>query len=139
MRLTGKGFLSRAPEFLYTDKGVAIWKTSLVVRGRGEADEPLLLELLAFNEMAEAIAEMEPQKGALVYLEGRLNVESYLSREGEKRSRLVVILGHGPSPYLGEFGIRFGAPTPNEPRPPQEEHGGLGLPDRGAYRPHGEG
>lgn len=91
MKASVKAYLARKPELVYTNKGVAIWKTALVIQGREKKDESVFVEVLAFNGLAEALAELDPPKGAYAFLEGRLQTETYEGKEG-KKTRLALVL-----------------------------------------------
>ncbi|WP_353406170.1 single-stranded DNA-binding protein [Thermus thermophilus] len=86
-----KAYLARKPELVYTNQGVAIWKTSVAVQGRRKEDETVFVEVLAFNGLAEALAEMDPPKGTYAHLEGRLQTETYEGKDG-KKTRLTLVL-----------------------------------------------
>lgn len=91
MKVTLKGFLARQPELVYTDKGTGIWKTALAVQGRSKEDETVFIEVIAFNGLAEALAELELAKGTLVQVEGRLQTETYQGKDG-KKTRLSLVV-----------------------------------------------
>ncbi|BCZ90614.1 single-stranded DNA-binding protein [Thermus thermophilus] len=91
MKAILKAYLARKPELIYTSQGVAIWKTSVAVRGRRKEDEAVFLEVLALGGLAEALAEMDPPKGTYAHLEGRLQTETYEGKDG-KKTRLTLVL-----------------------------------------------
>ncbi|MGC8905621.1 single-stranded DNA-binding protein [Thermus sp.] len=91
MKAVLKAYLARKPELIYSNQGVAIWKTSVAVQGRRKEDESVFLEVLALGGLAEALGEMDPPKGAYAHLEGRLQTETYEGKEG-KKTRLVLVL-----------------------------------------------
>lgn len=65
------------------------------IRGREEKDQSVFLEVVAFDGLAEAIADgLRPEKGALVYVEGRLQAETYETKEGEKRTRITLLVNN---------------------------------------------
>jgi len=82
MKITAKAYLARKPELIYTEKGVPIWKSSVAVQGRRKEDESVFMEVLAFNDLAEALGELDP---------GKLQTETYEGKEG-KKTRLVLVL-----------------------------------------------
>jgi single-strand DNA-binding protein len=85
--------LARKPDLVYTDKGTAIWKTAVAVQGRERGkDESLFVEVLAFGALAEALAEADLKKGDLVQMEGRLQTETYETKEGGRKTRLTLVL-----------------------------------------------
>jgi len=91
MKATLKAYLARKPELVYTNQGVAIWKTSVAVQGRRKEDETVFVEVLALGGLAEALAEMDPPKGTYAHLEGRLQTETYEGKDG-KKTRLTLVL-----------------------------------------------
>jgi len=91
MNATLSGFLAREPEFLYTGSGVAIWKSSLVIRGRTQEDQAVFVEVMAFNGTAEALAELDLKKGTLVELQGKLQTETYTAKDGSQKTRISLV------------------------------------------------
>ncbi len=91
MKAILKAYLARKPELVYTNQGVAIWKTSVAVQGRRKEDETVFVEVLALGGLAEALAEVDPPKGTYAHLEGRLQTETYEGKDG-KRTRLTLVL-----------------------------------------------
>lgn len=91
MKVVAKAYLARKPELVYTNGGVAIWKSSVAVQGRRKEDESVFVEVLAFNGLAEALAELDPGKGTYALLEGRLQTETYEGKDG-KKTRLTLVL-----------------------------------------------
>jgi len=98
MEATLKGFLVRDPEFLYTNSGTGIWKSSLVIRGRTQEDQAVFVEVLGFNGTAEALAELALKKGTLVELQGKLQTETYSSKDGSQKTRIALIVNRAAIP-----------------------------------------
>jgi single-strand DNA-binding protein len=93
MQAKVKGFLVRDGDLKYTPKGTAIWKSALAIQGRERGkDETVFVDVVAFNGLATALAELEQElkKGALVEVEGRLQTETYEGKKG-KTTRVVLL------------------------------------------------
>ncbi|MCL6580520.1 MAG: single-stranded DNA-binding protein [Firmicutes bacterium] len=112
------GRLVRDPELRYTPNGVATCSFSLAVdrpfvnqRGERETD---FIDIVTWRKLAETCGQ-HLQKGRLVAVDGRLQVRSYETPDGQKRRVAEVVAdtvrfldwpdkgreGLGPSPDLG--------------------------------------
>jgi single-strand DNA-binding protein len=89
------GNLTRDPEIRYTPKGTPVGDLFLAVNTtiRGQdgqtRDEVCFVEVVAWGRQAETCKQYL-QKGSLVLVEGRLQLEQWEGKDGEKRSRLRV-------------------------------------------------
>ena len=91
------GNLTRDPDLKTTPSGLSICKLGLAVNRvfnkqdgtRGE--ETTFVDVDAFGKSAETLAKYM-SKGKPLMLEGRLKFDSWESPQGEKRSKLGVIL-----------------------------------------------
>lgn len=88
------GRLTRDPEMRYTPNGVASVRFSLAVQrpftnqqGEREAD---FIDIRAWRKLAETCAT-HLKKGRLVAIEGRLEVRSYETQDGQKRKSVEVV------------------------------------------------
>lgn len=88
------GRLTRDPELRYTANGVAVATFTLAVdrpfqnqQGQREAD---FIRIVVWQKLAEVCAN-NLGKGRLVAVEGRLQVRSYDTPEGQKRSISEVV------------------------------------------------
>ncbi len=106
-RLTIVGHLGRDPELKYTPQGTAVANFSIATtekrKGNGETTETTTwFRVTVFGKQAE-IAQQYLGKGKLVYVEGRLKLNEYTDRDGNRRSSLEVtadnfqMLGGNPS------------------------------------------
>ena len=103
------GNLTRDPEIRHTPKGTAVAEISLAINrqwrdeGGNKQEEVTFVDVTLWGRTAE-IAQAHLSKGSAIYLEGRLNLDSWEDKTtGQKRQRLKVIgenfqfLGSKPS------------------------------------------
>lgn len=91
------GNLTRDPELRYTPGGSAVCELGLAVnrrftQGNGEVkDETTFVDIVVWGKQAET-AQRYLQKGAGVFIEGRLNYETWTEKDTQKkRSRIRVV------------------------------------------------
>jgi single-strand DNA-binding protein len=135
------GNLTRDPEIRYTPKGTAVADIGLAVNRvfTGEdgekREEVTFVDVVLWSRLAE-IAEQYLKKGRPVFIEGRLQLDSWDDKQtGQKRSRLRVVAenlqllggrGEGdpggasgsPPPARRSTAAPAPAPRPNPPRDP---------------------
>ena len=132
------GNLTRDPEIRYTPKGTAVAEIGIAINRvfSGEdgekREEVTFVDITLWSRLAE-IAEQYLKKGRPVFIEGRLQLDSWDDKQtGQKRSRLRVVgenlqmlgaRGEGESGGTGgaPAARRSGpapAPRPNPPRDP---------------------
>ena len=104
-KITIVGYLGRDPELRYTPQGTALCKMSIATTEKrknvtGETEEHTTwFRVTAWGREAE-LANEYLAKGRQVYVEGRLRLEEYTDREGQKRFSAEVsateiqLLGH---------------------------------------------
>ena len=104
-KITIVGYLGRDPELRYTPQGTALCKMSIATTEKrknvtGETEEHTTwFRVTAWGRQAE-LANEYLAKGRQVYVEGRLRLEEYTDREGQKRFSAEVsateiqFLGH---------------------------------------------
>src|SRR5260370_24133816 len=97
------GRLTRDPEIRTFPSGGKVANFGFAVNNRRKnqttgawEDEPVFIDIKAFNrdpgrKLAD-IVEQYMRKGQQFYLEGRLTFEQWTSQEGQKQSKLKVIL-----------------------------------------------
>jgi single-strand DNA-binding protein len=120
------GNLTRDPEIRYTPKGTAVAEIGIAVNRvfSGEdgekREEVTFVDVTLWSRLAE-IAEQYLKKGRPVFIEGRLQLDSWDDKQtGQKRSRLRVVaeniqmLG---SRGEGESGGTGGSPAPRRSAP----------------------
>jgi single-strand DNA-binding protein len=132
------GNLTRDPEIRYTPKGTAVAEIGIAVNRvfSGEdgekREEVTFVDVTLWSRLAE-IAEQYLKKGRPVFIEGRLQLDSWDDKQtGQKRSRLRVVAeniqmlggrgegdpgGTGGSP-VPRRSAPAPAPRPNPPRDP---------------------
>ena len=107
------GNLTRDPELRVTPKGTAVCQIGLAVNSSykdkdgNSREEVTFVDVDVFGRQAEVIAKYM-NKGRPILVEGRLKLDSWETKEGEKRSKLKVILDSftfvGSGPGRGEGG-----------------------------------
>jgi single-strand DNA-binding protein len=126
------GNLTRDPEVRYTPKGTAVADIGMAINRvipsseEGERrEEVTYVDVVLWGRLAE-IAEQYLKKGRPVFIEGRLQLDSWDDKQtGQKRSRLRVVAEN--MQLLGSRGDSEGAPSPppsqrrTAPPPPQRQ------------------
>ncbi|HXM01861.1 MAG TPA: single-stranded DNA-binding protein [Chthoniobacterales bacterium] len=131
------GNLTRDPEIRYTPKGTAVAEIGMAINrvftgDDGEKrEEVTFVDVTLWSRLAE-IAEQYLKKGRPVFIEGRLQLDSWDDKQtGQKRSRLRVVAenlqllgtrGEGdPGGTGGAPAPRRSAPAPApRPNPPKD-------------------
>lgn len=91
------GTLTRDPESRTTPGGVSVTKFSLAINRKftgkdgSKKEETVFVEVDSFAKPAELIAK-HSKKGSQLLVEGRLKLDQWESKDGEKKSRLGVVL-----------------------------------------------
>ena len=123
------GNLTRDPELRVTNTGLSICKLSLAVNRtyttkEGDSkDETTFVDIDAFGRQAETLSKYL-QKGRPIMVEGRLKLDQWETNEGQKRSKLGVILENFQ--FIGgrDSASSTGATDSNpEPEAPQSNGG----------------
>lgn len=101
------GNLTRDPEGRAIPSGARVVTFGVAVNERyGQKDETIFFKVDAWGKTGE-IAERYLRKGSLVYVEGRLRIEEYTTREGEKRRDVAITANNivlGPKGRGGDDG-----------------------------------
>lgn len=90
------GNLTRDPELRYTPKGTAVSELGLAVNRKYRVDDDLreettFVDVTFWGAQAETISKYL-QKGAPLYVEGRLQLDSWEDKtSGQRRSKLRVV------------------------------------------------
>ena len=95
-RVTISGNLGRDPELRSTASGMQVLSFSvcvntLVKRGDEWQDKPNWVDVAIFGQRAESVSRFL-KKGSHVTVAGRLNQNSWETKDGQKRSKLEVIV-----------------------------------------------
>jgi single-strand DNA-binding protein len=89
----GIGRLGRDPEVRYFDNGNSVATFSLAIdRGPnkdGDKQPPVWVPCKAWGKQSQLVADLL-HKGTKVAVSGRLDLEEWTTRDGEKRSKLIV-------------------------------------------------
>lgn len=91
------GNLTRDPEVRMASNGLKIAKLCLAVNRKYRTredevkEETTFVDVDAFGQQAEVL-EKYCQKGTPLFVEGRLRLDQWQSRDGENRSKLTVVL-----------------------------------------------
>ena len=130
------GNLTRDPELRYIPSGTAVTDIGLAVNDRrknpnGEwVEETTFVDVTLWSRLAE-IASEYLTKGSSVLIEGRLKLDTWENKEGQKQSKLRVVGqnmqmlggrggGQGGGGQAGG-GPRAAAPQRGRPAPQQQE------------------
>jgi single-strand DNA-binding protein len=114
------GNLTRDPELRYTPGGTAVADFGMAINRtwksqEGEKrEEVCFVDVTAWAKQAELIAQ-HFRKGRPIFVEGRLQLDSWEGQDGQKRSKLRVVLER-----FQFIGARPGAPAEQQ-RPPGPE------------------
>ncbi|MCH8475301.1 MAG: single-stranded DNA-binding protein [Opitutales bacterium] len=91
------GNLTRDPELRVTPGGLSICKMGLAVnrtfkdREGNKREDTTFVDVEAFGQQAEVLSKYMA-KGRPLFMEGRLKFDTWENAEGEKRSKLGVVL-----------------------------------------------
>jgi len=113
------GNLTRDPELRYTPSGTAVVDFGMAMNRRWTSqdgqkkEDTCFVDVQAWARSAEVISEY-CRKGAPLFVEGRLQFDSWEGRDGQKRSKLRVTVENFQ--FLG--GRRDRSEAENQPRPP---------------------
>jgi len=127
------GNCTRDPEVRYTPKGTAVTDLGLAMNryyssdGGEKREETTFVDVTLWGRQAEVAAEYL-KKGRPVYIEGRLQMDSWEDKNsGQKRSKLKVV-GEQMQLLGGREGGGGGGSSrqasPQDSAPPQQEGGG---------------
>lgn len=92
------GNLTRDPELRYLQSGQAVVKIGLAVNRKYKnrntqemVEETTFVDIEGWGPRAEAFSKYMT-KGRPVFIEGRLRLDSWESKEGQKRTKLLVVM-----------------------------------------------
>jgi single-strand DNA-binding protein len=141
------GRLTRDPEVRTFSNGGKVAKIGFAVNHRKRnqqtgqwEDEPVFLDIDEFNlETGRKLADLVEQylrKGNQVYIEGNLVLDQWTDKDGQKRSKLKIVLqdlqflepkGDGATGEMGARAPRASAPAaPRKTEPNYSNGGGYG-------------
>ncbi len=110
------GNLTRDPELRYTASGAAVASFGLAVNRKYKAgdewkEEVCFVDITVWAKQAENCAEYL-HKGSPIFVEGRLNYQSWESDTGQKRNKLEVVAS--TIQFLGRPGDKGGGSGASE-------------------------
>ena len=135
------GNLTRDPELRYTPSGTAVAEFGLAInrrfssQGGEKKEETCFVDCQAWARSAEVVSEY-CKKGSPLFIEGRLKLDSWEGRDGQKRSKLRVVVENFQflgSPQGGRGGKS--GETPQRDRPAASEAVEPDAPDAPADEP----
>jgi single-strand DNA-binding protein len=133
------GNLTRDPELRYTPNGTAVTDFGMAInrtwKGQdGERrEEACFIDVTAWARQAEVIAE-HCRKGRQLFIEGRLQLDSWEGQDGQKRTKLRVVaeafqfLGPPPARPADAGGAKPRPSEEGQPESPPGEVGGNDIP-----------
>lgn len=93
-RIVLVGRLTKDPELRYTPAGAAVAQFSIAVDrpfvGQSGERQTDFIDIVTWRKLAETVAN-HLQKGRLVAIEGRLQIRSYQTQDGQKRKVAEVV------------------------------------------------
>ncbi len=128
------GNLTRDPELRYIPSGTAVSDLGVAVNRRFKApsgefkEDVCFVDVVAWGKQAEFCAEYF-KKGKPIFIEGRLQLDQWEGKNGEKRSKLRVVAerlqfvesraaSEGRAPSRGAERAEEQAPPPSDPTEP---------------------
>lgn len=119
------GNLTRDPEVRYTPKGTAVADLSMAInmvyrtQDGSDREEVVYVDVVTWGRQAETCGQYL-SKGSPVFVEGRLQLDQWEDKDGQKRSRLRVRAERVQFLGRGKASESKGPPQPaGESRPPQ--------------------
>jgi single-strand DNA-binding protein len=85
------GNLTRDPETKAAKSGTTLTTFGLAVNDARDKEHPLFVDCVAFGKTAEVIAQ-HCRKGSSLLVDGRLSLDQWTDKDGQKRSRHKVLV-----------------------------------------------
>lgn len=108
------GRLTQDPELRYTQNGTAVASFTVAVNRKFKRDEADFVPVVVWNKAAENCANYLG-KGRLVAVEGRLQIRSYETQDGQRRRVTEVVADEVK--FLDRAGTSSGNPAPSSSAP----------------------
>lgn len=125
------GNLTRDPELKYTPSNLPVCEFGLAInrkfrdRDNSNREEVCFVDVSAFGRSAEVIKQYM-RKGQPMLVEGRLRYRQWTSKEGQKRSKLEVVVDNfqflGGGPGGGDRSGGGAAVSDDAPPPPVDDY-----------------
>lgn len=115
------GRLTADPELRYTKSGIPVAEMRMVVNREytdsknQRVSKPCFVDVLAWRRTAELVSEYL-RKGSELFVEGRLEYETWETQDGQRRSKLRVVAEH-----VQFIGGRKGGKTGDDQPPPESK------------------
>jgi len=135
------GNLTRDPELRYTNTGLAIAQFGLAINRKWKSpdgeqrEETCFVDITAMGRRAEVVSEYL-SKGRPVFIEGRLQFRQWEGQDGQRRSKLSVVMDSFEFLDYGSRRTESGGaarpapgPAPTEPAPAPEKDVPPDVPD----------
>ena len=132
-RVNISGNLTRDPELRATGSGMQILRFGVAVNDRarnqqtGEwEDRPNFVDCVVFGNRADALSRLL-SKGSKVAIEGKLRYSSWETQDGQRRSKLEVVVDEvefmscrdgAAAPASQQPAVPYSAPAAAAPQPP---------------------
>jgi len=84
------GRMTRDPELKYTPSGTAVATFTLAINRKFNKEETDFIDIVVWRQSAEFVSNYGT-KGRLAMVEGRLQIRTYETKEGQKRKVAEVI------------------------------------------------
>jgi single-strand DNA-binding protein len=128
------GNLTRDPELRYLQSGQAVVKIGLAVNRKYKnrntqemVEETTFVDIEGWGQQAETFSKYMT-KGRPVFIEGRLRLDSWESKEGQKRTKLLVVMENFQ--FLGSGGGGERSAGDKSERPERPERAAQGRPGK---------
>ena len=103
---------TRDTELIYTASGTALCKVGLACSEKyGEKETQLFIDAVAFGKTGEMINNV--QKGQRVFVHGKIQTEQWQDRQGQKRSKISLVIESFEFIEKKEGGISNYSENPN--------------------------
>lgn len=89
VKLSGR--LTRDPELKYTPNGVPVATFSLAVDRKFNREEADFIPIVVWRKTAEFVTKYFRKGNRVIIAQGRIKVEPYTDKEGNKRTRFSVV------------------------------------------------
>lgn len=112
------GNLTRDPEITFTPNNVAICKFAMAINSKRKTadgsykEDVCFVECVAFGRTGDAIGQYM-SRGRPMFIEGRLNLEQWTTQDGQKRSKMTVVVDNFQ--FVGDRGDKGGGQRERTP------------------------
>ena len=120
------GNLTRDPELRYLQAGTAVVRIGMAVnrkyrnKNQEMVEETTFVDIEGWGVQAETVNRYV-RKGSPLFIEGRLRLDSWETKDGQKRNKLMVVMDNFQ--FIGAPGAGRDAPRAGRSAPPPAEAG----------------